>query len=75
MEIWRTITMKGIMPSKKTYNTAIQSGPIQTRALMHMKHSIISPWPVPELTGAQWVEPLPQASYITLPLEGTPMSS
>ena len=30
---------------------------------MHMKHSIISPWLVPELTGAQWVEPLPQASY------------
>ena len=30
---------------------------------MYMKHSIISPWPVPELTGAQWVEPLPQASY------------
>ena len=31
---------------------------------MHMKHSIISPWPVPELTGVQWVEPLPQASYM-----------
>ena len=30
---------------------------------MHMKRSIISPWLVPELTGAQWVEPLPQASY------------
>ena len=24
----------------------------------------ISPWPVPELTGVQWVEPLPQASYM-----------
>ena len=34
---------------------------------MHMKHSIISPWLVPELTGAQWVEPLPQASYIETP--------
>ena len=32
---------------------------------MYMKHSIISPWLVPELTGVQWVEPLPQASYIT----------
>ena len=30
---------------------------------MYMKHSKISPWPVPELTGAQWVEPLPQAGY------------
>ena len=40
--------------------------PIQTRALMHMKCFIISPWPVPELTGAQWVEPLPQAGYITI---------
>ena len=30
---------------------------------MYMKHSIISPWVVPELTGVQWVEPLPQASY------------
>ena len=37
--------------------------PIQTRALMHMKCSIISPWPVPELIGVQWVEPLPQAGY------------
>ena len=32
-------------------------------ALMHMRYSIISPWPVLELTGAQWVKPLPQASY------------
>ena len=30
---------------------------------MYMKCSIVSPWLVPELTGAQWVEPLPQASY------------
>ena len=37
--------------------------PVQARALMHMKHSKISPWQVPELTGAQWVEPLPQAGY------------
>ena len=34
---------------------------------MHMKCSIISPWLVPELTGAQWVEPLPQASYNITP--------
>ena len=44
------------------------SQPIQARALMHMKHSTISPWLVPELTGVQWVEPLPQASYIACPL-------
>ena len=41
---------------------------------MHMKHSIISLWPVPELTGVQWVEPLPQAGYITPLLEGMSMS-
>ena len=37
--------------------------PIQARALRHTKCSITSPWLVPELTGVQWVEPLPQANY------------
>ena len=36
---------------------------------MHMKCSKISPWLVPELTGAQWVEPLPQAGYKYYPFE------
>ena len=58
----------------KTHDTSLQSG------LYKLEHSDayetrkISPWLVPELTGAQWVEPLPQASYITLPLEGTSTS-
>ena len=44
--------------------------PIQARTLMYIKCSKISPWPVPELTGVQWVEPLPQASYTCgLPLK------
>ena len=63
MEIQRTITAKGIMPSQEACDTTNTDRPIQARALMHMKHSTISPWPVPELTGVQWVEPLPQASY------------
>ena len=55
--------MKGIMPSREAHDTSVQSGPYKLGLLMHMKHSILSPWPVPELTGAQWVEPLPQAGY------------
>ena len=38
----------------------------------------MSPWLVPELTGAQWVEPLPQASYNMImplwPIYGLPLS-
>ena len=44
-------------------DTAIQSGPYKLGLWCIWNASTISPWPVPELIGAQWVEPLPQASY------------
>ena len=63
MELSETITMKGIMPSEEACDTTIQSGPYKLGLWCTWNTSIISPWLVPELTGVQWVEPLPQASY------------
>ena len=37
MGILRTITTKGIMPSREAHDTSTVR-PIQARALMHMKH-------------------------------------
>ena len=61
--LYRTITMKGIMPSEETCDMTIQLGLYKLGLWCTWNASIISLWPVPELTGVQWVEPLPQASY------------
>ena len=74
MGLYRTITTKGIMPLPETCDTTVQSGPYKLGLWCTWNASIISLWPVPELTGVQWVEPLPQAGYITLLLEGTSTS-
>ena len=58
----------------KTHGTSLQSGPYKLGHSDAYETQEISLWPVPELTGVQWVEPLPQASYITLLLEGMPTS-
>ena len=51
------------MPSEETCDITIQSGPYKLGLWCTWNASTISPWPVPEFTGVQWVEPLPQASY------------
>ena len=65
---------KGHKALNKTHDMSLQSGPYKLGYSDAYETQKVSPWPVPELTGVQWVEPLPQAGYITLPLEGTSMS-
>ena len=48
----------------ETHDMSVQSGPYKLGHSDAHETLPISPWPVPELTGAQWVEPLPQAGYI-----------
>ena len=77
MGIWgqrTTIATKGIIPSQGTHDTAVQSGPYKLGHSDAHEMLQINPWLVPELTGAQWVELLPQASYITPLLDGMPTS-
>ena len=54
---------KGHNALNKTHNTSVQSGPYKLGHSDAYETQQISPWLVPELTGAQWVEPLPQADY------------
>ena len=56
------------------HDISVQSGPYKLGHSDAHDTIQISPWPVPELIGAQWVEPLPQASYTTPLLDGMPMS-
>ena len=64
---------KGHKALNKTHDTSLQSGLYKLGHWCIWNRVQISPWPVPELTGAQWVEPLPQAGYnSTLPLLQSP---
>ena len=65
---------KGHKALNETYDTSVQSGPYKLGHSDVYETQQISPWLVPELTGVQWVEPLPQAGYITPPLVGMPIS-
>ena len=62
---------KGHKALNETQDRSVQSGLYKLgNSNAHETHKV-SPWLVPELTGVQWVEPLPQAGYITLLLDGT----
>ena len=67
---------KGHKALNETYDTSIQSGPYKLGHSDVYETQQISPWLVPELTGAQWVEPLPQAGYsiIQAAKKSTPLS-
>ena len=57
---------KGHKALNKTYDTSVQSGPYKLGHSDAHETQLISTWPVPELTGVQWVKPLPQAGYSLL---------
>ena len=54
------------IPPGWLHDMSVQSGPYKLGHSDAHETLQVSPWPVPELTGVQWVEPLPQASYIAL---------
>ena len=59
----RNNSSKGHKALSKTHDTSVQSGPYKLGHSDAYETLQVSPWPVPELTGVQWVKPLPQASY------------